>query len=218
LTTGLGEVFWGAKGPTKIVFTTELATPEASEEIKDEFVLIQGIVPVAVVEGPVTPGLGTDAGPVAGDVPYSTLGFLVPTCVSSTVTDPVPSTIGPGTAGGLIDAWTSGCCATSKESGTFELPGLVWWPVTLWISGVWDRRATVFWGAVEVGGGEGLDADTAGGTKTDADGCSSLAATESTPESITSVLAELFLASTSSTLVKSISQACIHTGHLGQCR
>ncbi len=104
LTTGLGEVFWGAKGPAKIVFTTELATPEASEEIKDEFVLIQGIVPVAVVEGPVTPGLGTDAGPVAGDVPYSNLGFLVPTFVSSTVTDPVPSTIGPGTAGGLIDA------------------------------------------------------------------------------------------------------------------
>jgi hypothetical protein len=104
LTTGLGAVFWGAKGPAKIVFTTELATPEASEEFKDEFVLIQGIVPVVVVEGPMTPGLGTDAGPVAGDVPYSNLGFLVPTCVSSTVTGPVPSTIGPGTVGGLIDA------------------------------------------------------------------------------------------------------------------
>ncbi len=76
----------------------------------------------------------------------------------------------------------------------------------------------MFWRAVEVGGGEGLDADTTGGTKTDADGCSSLAATEGTPESITLVLAEIFLASTSSTWVKSISQACIHTGHFGQCR
>lgn len=90
--------------------------------------------------------------PHGADIPYRNHGLFLPSFVSSTVISWLPYTSGPETTGGLVNPWTSGCCAKCVESGTFELPKLALWPVFLWISGAWDSRATVFCRAVGVGG------------------------------------------------------------------
>lgn len=178
---GLGEVLWGAKGPANLEFNTWHGKPEASPNTIDRLVFIQGKVPAAVVEGLI--GLSMGADPMAADIPYRNHGLFLPSFVSSTVISWLPYTSGPETTGGLVNGWTSGCCAKCVKSGTFELPKLALWPVFLWISGAWDSRATTFCRAVEVGGWEGLDADPVGGINSSNDaGCCSLAATECPPQ------------------------------------
>lgn len=128
-TMGLGEVLWSAKGPANLEFNTWPGKPEASPNTIDRLVFIQGKVRAAVVEGPI--GLSMDANPMAADIPYRNDGLFLPSFVSSTVISWLPYTSGPETTGGLVNPWTSGCCAKCVESGTFELPKLAWMQIQL---------------------------------------------------------------------------------------